>query len=129
MTRPFFMAISLLALGTLLSGPSAAQHKVYQWKDASGRTHYSSTPPASGRYTERGVVASPAAPVKAVRPENPQCTQSRSNLAILKANSNVRIDTDGDGKPDRLMSPDEHATQLKLAESIIATSCTATPTG
>ncbi len=127
MTRPLFVALGLLTLGCLMSGPIAAQQKVYQWKDATGRTHYTSSPPASGKYTVRGMVASPEAPAKPAQPENPQCTQSRSNLAILKANSNVRIDTDGDGKPDRLMSPDEHATQLKLAESIIATSCTAAP--
>lgn len=127
MTRPLFVAIGMLALGAIVSGPAAAQQKVYQWKDASGRMHYSSTPPASGKYTERGVVAGPAAPATSAQPENSQCTRARSNMAILKGSTNVRIDSDGDGKPDRLMSADEHAAQVKLAESIISTSCSAPP--
>lgn len=127
MTRLLFVAIGLLALGAIVSGPAAAQQKVYQWKDASGRMHYSSTPPASGKYTERGVVAGPATPAASAQPENSQCTRARSNMAILKGSTNVRIDSDGDGKPDRLMSTDEHAAQVKLAESIISTSCSAPP--
>ena len=127
MNRPLLAAFALLAYACLVSGPAFTQQKVYQWKDASGRTHYSSSPPASGAYSVRGVVASPPPPAaKPAQPENQQCTQARSNLAILKANANVRIDSDGDGQPDRLMSPEEHATQGKLAESIIATSCKAT---
>ena len=127
MNRPLLVAVGLLIRGCLLSAPGTAQQKVYQWKDASGRTHYSSTPPASGKFTVRGMVAAPAAPAKPATPENPQCAQARSNLAILKGSANVRIDSDGDGKPDRLMNPEEHANQVKLAESIIGTSCTAAP--
>ena len=56
-------------------------------------------------------------------PENAQCKQARSNLSVLKGSSNVQIDSDGDGKPDRLLSADEHANQVKLAESTIAVSC------
>ena len=123
MTRSLYVATSLLMLGTLFSGQVTAQQKVYQWKDASGRTHYSNTPPASGKYSQRGLVAAPAVPEKPAQPENAQCNQARSNLGILKANTNVRIDTDGDGKPDRLMSPEEHAAQTQNAESIISVSC------
>lgn len=127
MTRPLFVALGLLTLGCLMARPVTAQQKVYQWKDASGRTHYSSTPPASGKYTERGHIAAPPVPAKPAQAENPQCTRARGNLGILKGNTNVRIDTDGDGTPDRLMSPEEHATQVKLAESIISTSCAPAP--
>ena len=129
MNRSLFTALGLLTAGCLLAGPTVAQQKVYQWKDASGRTHYTSSPPASGKYTERGMVAPAPVAAKPAQPENAQCTQARANLAILKASPNGRIDSDGDRKPDRLMKPDEHATQMKLAESIIGTSCTATPAG
>ena len=120
----------LLAAGLALAGSAIAQQKVYQWKDAQGRTHYSSSPPASGKYTIRGQATAPATPVAgtaAAKPESAQCATARSNLATLRGNSNVRIDSDGDGKPDRLMNPEEHANQVKLAESIIGTSCTAAP--
>lgn len=125
MTRPVSVAIGLCLLACAVSSPLAAQQKIYQWKDASGRMHYSGSPPASGRYTERGVRAAPPAPAKPTQPDNPQCTQARNNLAILKGNANVRIDSDGDGKPDKLLGAEEHAAQVKLAESTIAVSCAA----
>lgn len=93
--------------------------------------HYSSSPPASGKYTVRGVNASAAStpvPTKAsAEAVNPQCTQSRSNLEILKGSANVQIDSNGDGKPDRLLSPEEHAAQMRLAEANIAVSCAPRP--
>ena len=125
MNRITVSTLGLCAAGLLLIGTATAQQKVYQWKDAQGRMHYSSSPPPSGKFTVRGAVAgSPATAVaKPAVPENVQCKQARSNLSVLKGSSNVQIDSDGDGKPDRLLSADEHANQVKLAESTIAVSC------
>lgn len=126
MNRILVSALGLCAAGFLFAGTATAQQKVYQWKDAQGRMHYSSSPPPSGKFTVRGAVASApatATPAKSAAPENTQCKQARSNLTVLKGNSNVQIDSDGDGKPDRLLSADEHANQVKLAESTIAVSC------
>lgn len=125
MNRITISTLGLCAAGLLLIGTATAQQKVYQWKDAQGRMHYSSSPPPSGKFTVRGAVSgSPATAVaKPAVPENAQCKQARSNLSVLKGNSNVQIDSDGDGKPDRLLSADEHANQVKLAESTIAVSC------
>ena len=127
MNRILVSALGLCAAGVLLAGTAFAQQKVYQWKDAQGRTHYSSSPPASGKFTVRGAPASAPTVAAAAKPgitENVQCKQARSNLAVLKGNSNVQIDSDGDGKPDRTLSADEHANQVKLAESTISVSCT-----
>ena len=120
----------LLAAGLALAGSAIAQQKVYQWKDAQGRTHYSSSPPASGKYTIRGQATAPATPVAgtaAAKPESAQCATARSNLATLRGNSNVRIDSDGDGQPDRQLSAEEHAAQVKLAESYLGANCGAAP--
>lgn len=127
MTRPLFAAIGLLSLACLFSGTVNAQQKIYQWKDASGRTHYSSSPPTSGKYDVRGIAAKPAsAPANAAKapsPSDEDCNQARGNLAILKGNANVQIDSDGDSKPDKLLTATEHAAQVKLAESLIAVRC------
>ena len=120
----------LLAGGLMLAGSSIAQQKVYQWKDAQGRTHYSSSPPTSGKYTVRGQAAAPATPVAAStasKPESAQCQTARTNLSTLRGNSNVRIDSDGDGQPDRQLSTEEHAAQVKLAESYLGANCGAAP--
>ena len=132
MTRFLTAAISLMVIACMSSGTALAQQKVYQWKDAKGRTHYSSAPPASGTFTVRGVKAGPATPppattASATKPEAAQCKQAKGNLEILRGNANVRIDSDGDGQPDRLLNPDEHAAQVKLAESIIGVSCAGQP--
>ncbi len=122
----------LLAAGLALAGSAIAQQKVYQWKDAQGRTHYSSSPPASGKYTIRGQATAPATPVAgtaAAKPESAQCATARSNLATLRGNSNVRIDSDGDGQPDRQLGADEHANQVKLAEAYIGANCGPAPKG
>ncbi len=122
--RSILVRLALFSAITLIAGHAIAQQRVYQWKDAQGRTHYSSSPPASGVFKSRAVATdTPRPAAKPVAPESAQCTSVRANLATLKANSNVLMDSDGDGKPDRTLSADEHANQLKLAESYLVANC------
>ena len=130
MSSPIRLLPGLLAGLSLLIATPAFAAKVYQWKDAHGRTHYSSSPPPSGKYTVRGQAAAPATPVAAStssKPESAQCQTARTNLSTLRGNSNVRIDSDGDGQPDRQLSTEEHAAQVKLAESYLGANCAAAP--
>ncbi|MGY0505543.1 DUF4124 domain-containing protein [Luteimonas sp. e5] len=104
-----------------------AQQKIYQWKDAQGRTHYSGTPPASGSYDVRGVRRQPEAAPATAAPAaaaNPRCSQARENLKILQENKDVMIDSNGDGTPDRALDTEEHAAQMRLAQSAIEVHCT-----
>ena len=129
MSRSTFVMFGLLAAIALapIAPDAHAQQKVYQWKDAQGRTHYSSAPPSRGEYSVRGVRATiPAAPATepaAAAAETEQCRQARANLAILRNNAEVQMDTDGDGKPDRVLDAEQRSAQIKLAETILETNC------
>jgi ATPase subunit of ABC transporter with duplicated ATPase domains len=61
------LPIWLASLSLALSLPiAAADSTVYRWKDASGQTHFTQTPPPSGSYdVMRGMHASPSAPAPA----------------------------------------------------------------
>ncbi len=124
---PFALLGLAAAIALAPVAPDAlAQQKVYQWKDAQGRTHYSSAPPSRGEYSVRGVrAATPTAPAAApaAAPETEQCRQARANLAILRNNAEVQMDTDGDGKPDRVLDAEQRNAQIKLAETILETNC------
>ncbi len=122
-----------LALGMMLAlaaGAVSAQ-SAYQWKDANGVTHYSSTPPPSGAYQTRAVSnngASIAATTAAAVPaEDAQCTTARANLKLLQGKGGVQIDSNGDGKPDRSLSDTERADQAALAEATLKANCSAAP--
>ncbi len=120
--------LTLVALSACLVGSALAQQRIYQWQDATGRTHYSSTPPASGRYSVRGVHARDMQPAAAAAgtdaaKEPPQCAPARRNLELLRGEGIVQMDSDGDGKPDRALNAAERAAQAKIAESILAADC------
>lgn len=51
----------LLSMLLLCAATSAAAQSIYSWKDASGRVHYSDTPPAEGNKT-RTIRQAPLAP-------------------------------------------------------------------
>lgn len=123
-----------------LSGAHAQQaaSEVYQWKDATGVTHYSQTPPAKGAYTQRAInntgSAAPIAPTAAAgtattvtatgAPANPQCTTARSNITTLEGKAAVQQDIDGDGKPDKTLSDAERTSQMELAQAAVKAYCT-----
>lgn len=128
--------VLIAAIGTaLLAAPAAhaqqASADVYQWKDASGVTHYSESPPRKGTYQTRRIThASGVSPVAsatataAQAAENPQCVVARRNVAALDSDRPVGHDADGDGKPDANMSGDQRAAQRALAQAAIKAYCT-----
>ncbi len=124
----------LLLPAMLLSAPLAAQ-QVYKWKDASGTTHFTSEPPPKGQqYEAREVDHHEATPppadagtdAGAARPraEDPGCVTARTNLALLAGTGPLSTDTDGDGKPDKVLTDADRTRQRNLAQAIIDAKCT-----
>ena len=108
------------------STPAFAQ-KVYQWKDAKGVTHYSDSPPPSQQYQDRRIdnrgepVPQDVAAGKSV--ESPQCISARLNLSLLAGKSALQQDTDGDGKPDKVLGEEDRANQRNLADAAVKAYC------
>jgi hypothetical protein len=100
---------------------------VYKWKDARGVTHYSDTPPPTGRYGN--VQPDPSARVAPAAKVDPRCATARANIAQLKSGrSDIGLDADRDGKPDKPLDAAQRADQLRMAEASERTFCTpATP--
>lgn len=124
MSRTHLLATAL-ALATL-AAPAFAQQRVYQWKDASGVTHYTDIPPTT-QHSTRNIAAGDegaAAPAADSKPtESPQCLNARANLLRLQSGDAVGIDNDGDGKPDRNLSTDERKAQQDLNAAAIKAYC------
>jgi hypothetical protein len=123
MRFPFRSCLIFLAVGVCAS---ATATNVYQWKDAKGVIHASDKPPPGQKYETRridssGQSAAPAAPAAAA--PSPQCTTARQNLALLSRDVAIQQDTDGDGKPDKTLNPDERASQKNLAEAAVKAYC------
>jgi hypothetical protein len=104
--------------------------EVYQWQDANGVTHFSQTPPATGAYQQRAITdTGSAAPVAqasttaAAAAESSQCTTARSNIEALQGDTAVQQDTDGDGKPDKVLDAAERAAQLEFAQAAVKAFC------
>ena len=123
MRLPILSCLLLLAAGLCTS---ADAQNVYQWRDAKGVTHSSDKPPVGQKYEtrridERGhtVEADPAE----VAPPSPQCITARQNLSLLSSGVQVQQDTDGDGKPDATLSPEDRAAQKNLAEAAVKAYC------
>lgn len=116
--------LALLLMGTC--APAFAQ-KVYQWKDAKGVTHFSDSPPPGQQYKDRridnrGEPIPEAAAGKVV--DSPQCTTAKLNASLLAGNSALQQDTDGDGKPDKILGADDRTNQRALAEAAVKAYCT-----
>lgn len=133
MRRTFVTALALL----LAAAPLAAS-EVYSWKDASGTTHYSQTPPPAGtRFEVRRVQGSaasstPLTPAPVATPAaasttasagdgNTQCELARTNVAALKGEGAVQ-QLGADGKP-RELAGSERADQLALSEAAVRAYC------
>lgn len=120
--RPLAVALAL----TVAAAPALAQQqRVYQWKDANGVTHYTDVAPKQSHQT-RDIDVKDGRPVEAAakQPESEQCTNARANLVRLQGGGPIGIDTNGDGKPDRNMSADEHKAQLELNQAAAKAFCT-----
>ena len=130
MNRSKLAIAAALLLATAAS--ATAQQRVYQWKDASGVTHYSQTPPPKGKYQQRQITSQGASipqPVNATATTaetNPQCTTARANVEALKGTSPVH-EAGADGKPGRALSDSERSSQLELANAAVKAYCTTRP--
>lgn len=116
-----------LALAILMVAVPLSAGELFQWKDASGVTHYSDAPPPSGKYQNRRITdagagtaseASPRAPV-----ENSQCATARANLALLEGEGPIQMqESDGDGEPTA-MNAEQREAQKQLAQAAINAYC------
>ena len=129
MRRAKLLLIAGLSLAGLAGADAVAAGEVYQWKDASGVTHYSQTPPPKGQYqqrqiTDKGAAAPQRVEAATAKPgaENAQCATARANLEALKGSNPVH-EADADGKPGRALSDGERSSQLELANAAVKAYC------
>ena len=124
--RPAALPLGLAAALLLASALPAQASKVYQWKDARGVTHYADAPPPGQKAKERSLEQrAPVSPAKAV--VNADCSNARSNLAILKGSGPVGLDANRDGKHERELTPAERAERTTKAEAAVKTYCEGGP--
>ncbi len=119
------MRIALACLLACLACMAQAQSNgVYKWKDANGASHYSVTPPPSGRFDN--VEANASARVAAPAKPDARCAEARANAERIKNSAGeVGPDANGDGKPDRVLDAAEKARYLKAAEDQATKYCAA----
>ncbi len=125
----FMRTCTLILLASACSAALAS--KVYQWKDAKGVTHYSDSPPPGDQYQDRRI-DDRGAPALAASPagksvENPQCTTAKRNLDLLSGKTSLQMDTDNDGKPDKVLDDSSRKAQRGVAEAAIAAYCNPAP--
>ena len=119
-------ALSCLGCLLLLASAHAVAGPVYKWKDANGVTQYSETPPAGKKFETREQARSPQATAGTETPAAPvpeQCSTARANLALLEGSGQVMQDTNGDGKPDTALTPEQRTAQKGLADAAIKAYC------
>lgn len=117
----------LVGLAVLLLALPALASKVYQWKDAKGVTHYSDAPPPGQQGVQNRQLKDGPTPPEAAKPaEDANCATARKNLVQLQSDKVVGLDADGDGKPDKEMTADERAQQVRQTEQMLKTYCDAT---
>ncbi|WP_223494180.1 DUF4124 domain-containing protein [Stenotrophomonas indicatrix] len=119
-------ALSCLGCLLLLASTTALAGPVYKWKDAKGVTQYSETPPAGAKYETRAQARTPVAEEAAatsVAPVPKECSTARANVALLDGGGQVMHDTDGDGKADTALTPEQRSAQKGLAEAAIKAYC------
>ena len=123
----FSLSARLLALTVAAACAAPAwAGEVYQWTDASGVTHYSQTPPPGGGGKYRVIThrqPEAQAPAAAAAAEDPQCGVARANIALIEGGGRVQRDTNGDGTPDRDLTPAERDSQLQLARVVLRANC------
>ena len=117
--------VRLLPLALALLPAALLAGEIHMWKDANGVTHYADAPPPGGKATTRPMTerATRPAPAKAVA--NADCSNARSNVALLAGTGKVGVDDDRDGKPERELTAAERAERLQRAQAQIETYCDA----
>ena len=126
-TRTLLLRCCTLVVLAGACSTALAAGKVYQWKDAKGVTHFSDSPPPAGQKVQDRRIDNRGEPIpetaaKAV--DSPQCTTAKLNVSLLAGNSALQQDTDGDGKPDKILGEDDRANQRGLAEAAVKAYCT-----
>ncbi|MCS4235328.1 DUF4124 domain-containing protein [Stenotrophomonas rhizophila] len=120
-------ALPSLCCLLLLASASATAGTVYKWKDAKGVTQYSEKAPTGQKYESREVdtraPVARAAPVAEAPAESADCTTARNNLTLLNGQGAVMQDTNGDGKADSPLSPEQRSAQKDLANAAIKVHC------
>lgn len=121
------LPILALAAAGLLAVSAVQGGEVYQWKDASGVTHYSQTPPPQGSYQQRvlgGDRAAGAQPAVAAQApaENSRCAAAKANVETLNSGRPVHEAGD-DGQAGRALNDAERASQLDLATAAVKAYC------
>ena len=122
MNRSQFTLAAVLLLAT--TATATAQQRVYEWKDASGVTHYTDMPPSQAHKT-RDIYQKTGKAAVATMPtaESPQCVDARANLKRLQGGETLGIDTNGDGKSDRELSAQERSSQTELNLAAVKAYC------
>ncbi|MFT4197620.1 MAG: DUF4124 domain-containing protein [Pseudoxanthomonas sp.] len=126
--RPLPASICLACLLAVAPLAAPAQSTMYQWKDASGVTHYSDTPPPKAGANSRYIAASASdakgeSAVASAPAESADCAKARLNQKILAQNTPVQM-AGADGKPGANLSDAERASQREIAEQAIKAYCT-----
>lgn len=123
------MKILTVALMLMLLGsPCLAADQVYKWKDASGTTHFSATPPEGAESTQ---VNLPKAPPPPSPPEEdadgPQaqraaaCLTAQNNLETLRNNPTVEVQQDDGSR--RTLGPEEREVMKVTEEKRVEMFC------
>lgn len=120
-------ALVTASIIAMCAAPAAFASDVYQWKDASGVTHYSQTPPDQGKFQSRSIyhrenTESPQTTSEGPT-ESPQCATARKNIELLESGAKLEMDSDGDGKPDRELSDNDRDKQLQIAQTVARVNC------
>ena len=122
--------IVLLCLALACAPLLAQQQTVYQWKDANGVTHYADSPPAQ-TYKKRDINVRSGTAVESGTTKKSSndiaCENARANLTRLRGQGTVGIDSNGDGKADTNMTPEQRANQIELNEAMLKANCGSQP--
>jgi hypothetical protein len=132
------------AIGLIVSASAIAADPVYKWKDSSGQSHYSQSPPQGQKYetimptgvtpTDTSASASAPAPATSIRlaasAKTPamqafrqkNCEAARSNVAVLASHPTADIDAKGTGKPARV-TPAQRSAEVDRANQQVTLYC------
>jgi hypothetical protein len=132
------LIIAGLLLAAATDSSAAGQATYYRWKDANGATHYSDTPPPSGK--AQGVTVhqrQPQAPAPAPTPATAgshaalgaaetaamarNCANARQNLGVLDGKAMLVDSTDPQNS--RRLSAEQVADARKRAQQDVDTFC------
>ncbi len=140
MTIVLVATLLLVAVGGLAASVATAAEPIYKWMDSAGHSHYSQTPPQGQKYQVITAFDTPApassaaasAPTDTPRPASDptkgqvkrqlECDTARSNVETLANSASVKLDINGDGKPD-VLSGEQQSAQLENARKQVSLYC------